>query len=165
MKSCSAKSGYRPGSSRGRPSLDTLIAEMAKALQDEESPAARLRELRGKKTQPVIADAVDVSLRAYQEWEAGGGISWAKLAKLAEYYGVSEEYILYGPEGSRPPQTQMDRMEQKLDAILEALGVDDDEAATRSVSDALDASDQLHDDSGTASEGTPGEEGEEGRAL
>lgn len=85
---------------------------------------ARIRELRGRVPQPVIAERVGVTLRAYQAWEAGGGIAWDNLVKLAEVFEVSEDYIEYGLGGDYKPGTNMARIEQKLDAILAHFGID-----------------------------------------
>lgn len=87
---------------------------MAMELEQQREVAARLRELRGPKTQPYMADQVGVTLRAYQEWEAGGGIKWANLQRLAEIHGVSEDYLLYGEQARQGPQTQLDRIETVL---------------------------------------------------
>lgn len=122
---------YMAGSSRGSRSDATLLLQMARAAAQQAEVAQRIRELRGRMTQPAIAERVGVTLRAYQAWEAGGGIGGENLARLAAAFDVTEEYILYGPDQDKPPRTQMDRVERKLDAILEHLGVSspDDPAA------------------------------------
>lgn len=127
-KSQNAKKRFAPGSSRGRPDLESLWAQMADALEQADTPAARIRELRAGVPQPVIAAQIPVSLRAYQDWEAGKNISRGNLARLAEIYGVSEEYILYGPDTIRSPLTRIERIEHKLDLILEHLGLDPESA-------------------------------------
>jgi transcriptional regulator with XRE-family HTH domain len=83
--------------------------------------AARIRELRGLRPQPQMASEVGVSLRGYQQWEAGGGIKWSNLERLAKVHDVSPNYILYGEEKPRGPKTQLDRIEAKLDELLAAL--------------------------------------------
>lgn len=132
-KAHNARKRYVPGSSRGPRSNATLLLQMAQAAEKQAEVAARIRELRedARLPQPAIAEKVGVTLRAYQSWEAGGGVSWPNLAKLAKVFQVSEEYLLYGPEGGKPPTTQMDRIERKLDTILEHLGLSlpDDPAA------------------------------------
>lgn len=96
---------------------------MAQTAEKQEQVAARLRELRenARKPQHVIASEVGVTLRAYQAWEAGGGISWQHYTALARVYGVTEEFILHGPEPEAPAMSQMDRIERKLDEIRERL--------------------------------------------
>lgn len=90
-------------------------------LERQQEVGARIKELRGPKPQPLIADEVGVTLRAYQEWEAGGGIAWANLQKLAVVFNVSENYLLYGATETTGPQTQLDRVEAKLDDLLRRL--------------------------------------------
>jgi hypothetical protein len=80
--------------------------------------AYRLRALRGPKPQPVVANELDVTLRAYQRWEAGGGINWENLQKIASLYDVSENFLLYGTEEARGPQSALERIETKLDELL-----------------------------------------------
>lgn len=83
----------------------------------------RLQELRGARPQRVIADRVKVTERTYGKWERGeGGIQWDNLETVADYFGVTTNFLLYG--SNTPPQnvgSQLDRIEQKLDAILQAL--------------------------------------------
>lgn len=123
------------------------------ALQNQEI-GARLRELRRGRPQTAVADALEVSERAYQNWEAGDAKpSYRNLQRLAEYYGVGEEYILTGTPGG-PPETpdlsrnatgdsQMDRIERKLDEVLQRLNElatsDDLAAAVLQVAQGLDA--------------------------
>jgi transcriptional regulator with XRE-family HTH domain len=68
------------------------IAERIKAL----------REARGNPPQPVVAAAVGVSLRTYQNWEgADAKPEYRNLENLAAYYGVSEQFILSGDSAPR----------------------------------------------------------------
>lgn len=117
-----AKKSYAPGSSRLPRSVRTLALQMARA-DDERARARgeRIRELRGGVPQPRIAEQVDVTLRAYQEWEAGGGIAWDNLERLAEVHSVSPEYIEYGVAGRPRPGTDIERLEGKLDHALALL--------------------------------------------
>lgn len=92
---------------------------MAQAQQEE--IAARIRELRGPRPQPYIADKVGVTLRALQRWESGhGGIAWQNIERLAEVFGVSTNYLLYGEAEPHGPQTQLDRIEALLRRLVEA---------------------------------------------
>ncbi len=72
--------------------------------------------------QPQIADEVGVSLRAYQQWEAGGGIAWTNLKRLADIHGVSTEWLENGDERHEPAQPQLDRIERKVNEVLARLG-------------------------------------------
>jgi transcriptional regulator with XRE-family HTH domain len=101
---------------------------MAMDAQRREELAARIKELRGLRTQQAIADRVGVTLRAYQAWEAGGGITWENIEALAKAFGVSEDYLLYGEVGDRlRAGTQLERIEAKLDALLTHHGLDLDD--------------------------------------
>lgn len=122
-KQALTQKNYVPGTSRGPRSVRTLLLQMAADKERQEEIGARLKELRGRKPQPVVADAVNVTLRAYQAWEAGdSGIAWDNLVKLAGYFGVSADYIEYGETGREGPSTQLDRIEAMLVEVLERLG-------------------------------------------
>lgn len=57
----------------------------------------RIRELRGDKPQTLVADEMGVAERTYQGWEQGETKpSYRSLQKLANYFGVPEEFILTG---------------------------------------------------------------------
>lgn len=121
-----AQSKYVPGTSRPARSSRTLALRMALELQHQQEVAERIKELRGKVPQPVIADRVGVTLRAYQEWEAGGGIKWENYGKLALALGSTVEYLMHGEDAARaaseaPRPGQLDRIEAKLDDLLARL--------------------------------------------
>lgn len=109
---------FAPGTSRGPTDRRRLAIQMAMELERQAEVAARIKELRGPKPQPVIADAVGVRLRTYQHWEAGdGGIAWENLQKLADVFAVSADYLLYGEREARGPQSQLDQMQATLEQI------------------------------------------------
>lgn len=99
-------------------SARSLALQMALEEERQREVGARLRALRGAKPQPVVADEIGVTLRAYQRWEAGGGIAWQNLQAIAELYEVSENWLLYGDEETRGPRSQLDRIEDKLDRLV-----------------------------------------------
>jgi transcriptional regulator with XRE-family HTH domain len=93
MQSCNA-SAFVNDSWQTPRNRRTLQAYMA--LQNREI-GARLRELRGQKPQTAVADELGVSERTYQNWEAGDAKpSYRNLQRVAEYFGVREDYILAG---------------------------------------------------------------------
>jgi transcriptional regulator with XRE-family HTH domain len=94
---------------------------MAMEEERQREVGARIKELRGPRPQPLVADKVGVTLRAYQAWEAGGGIAWENLQRLAEFFAVSENFLLYGAETPEGPQTQLDRIERQLAEVLRRL--------------------------------------------
>lgn len=128
-KTTTAKKRFMAPTSQLSRRKTTFLLQMAQAADQERGQ--RLRELRGGKPQPVVADAVGVTLRAYQEWEAGGGIRWDNVKKLAECFGVDDDYILNGPREDTPDlmgalsdgdlsqlRDQLNRVEDKLDWFI-----------------------------------------------
>lgn len=102
------------------------------ALRNQEI-GARLRELRGQRPQTVVADKLGVAERTYQNWEAGDAKpSYRNLQKIAEFYGVGENYVLTGERRSRAtpaltstPKRRSDQddamIEGDLAGILQAI--------------------------------------------
>lgn len=111
---------YVAGTSRKPRSSRTLALRMALEFQHQQEVADRIREKRGLVPQPVIAERVGVTLRACQEWEAGGGIKWENYGKLALALGTTVEYLMHGSDEQRALQaaeedaTQLDRIEKAL---------------------------------------------------
>jgi len=89
---------------------------MALQAERQAEVAARIRELRGPKSQAAIAAEIGVTVRAYQRWEAGGGINWENIRPLADALGVSEERLLYGRD--EPDPSQLDRIESLVMQLL-----------------------------------------------
>src|SRR3954469_15518212 len=110
-------------SSRSKPWPRSVAIEMALEQRAIGRRIAELREDR-RLTQPVVADRVGVSLRAYQKWEAGTSApAWRNLEQLAEVFGVSADYLLGAVQEHRQDaQDQLDRMEAELAAIRVELG-------------------------------------------
>lgn len=93
------------------------------ALRNQEI-GARLRELRGQKPQTTVADELGVAERTYQNWEAGDAKpSYRNLQRLAEYFGVREDYILAGEQVAVEPEPEAVSPLAGPDALAEALGV------------------------------------------
>jgi transcriptional regulator with XRE-family HTH domain len=119
-----AQRHYAPGTWQGPRTPPTVLFRMAMEAERQREVAARIRDLRGPRPQRVIADLVGVTLRAYQAWEAGGGINWDNVQQLAEALGVTEEYLLYGRDAqAEPDPSQLDRIEAKLDRLIEAAAM------------------------------------------
>lgn len=112
---------FVPGTSRGPRNAATFALQMARERQRQLEMANRIKELRGAKPQPVVADEVGVRLRTYQHWEAGDGIAWENLQRLAKLFGVSENYLLYGLDEPIGPESQLDRIEKQGAASAAAL--------------------------------------------
>lgn len=76
----------------------------------------RRKELR--LTQPVVADQAGVSLRAYQNWEAGDTrIAWPNLEKLADILHMPVDDILYGSPEEREATTLPTNLQELMDAF------------------------------------------------
>lgn len=100
------------------------------AQQDRErgERIAELRKAAGYTSADKLAHALDVNYRSVQNWEAGKGISEDNVKDLGELLGVTREFILYGPAetpdimGALNGDTgQLDRIEKKLDALLDEV--------------------------------------------
>lgn len=101
---------------------------------------AELREDR-RLTQPAMAERVGVSLRGYQKWEAGvAAPNWRNLEQLAEALGVTaDDLIGAGDNRHEPVAVTLDRIEAKLDRLLELAGATSTELPGRTSADARDA--------------------------
>jgi transcriptional regulator with XRE-family HTH domain len=99
------------------------VIEMALEQRAIGRRIAELREDR-RLTQPVVADRVGVSLRAYQKWEAGTSApAWRNLEQLAEVFQVSADYLLGAAQDRRQDaQDQLDRIEAEVAATRAELG-------------------------------------------
>ena len=95
-----------------------MLAQMADLERGDRIKA--LREGRHL-TQPAVAERVGVTLRAYQGWEAGGGIQWENAKRLGRFLGATPDYIMSGEPRSTPDLhgavSQLDRIEQAIKAL------------------------------------------------
>src|SRR5690242_2674549 len=77
----------------------TFRAVMALRQQEIAGRVRELRQRRGNPPQDAVARDLGVSLRAYQAWEAGETRpAYRNIERMAEYYGVSADYVLSGRE-------------------------------------------------------------------
>ena len=79
---------------------------MAMEQEQREAMGQRISELRRRKRlrQPAVADAVGVTLRAYQAWEAGdSGIKWENAEELARVLDTKPDFIMYGENEQTEP--------------------------------------------------------------
>jgi transcriptional regulator with XRE-family HTH domain len=84
---------------------DTAPTDAALEAQAAKDRGLRIKRLRQESTytQKALAAKVGVLLRTYQKWEAGAGIEWANLEKLAAAHGVEVRWIATG-EREQPPE-------------------------------------------------------------
>lgn len=84
----------------------------------------RLRELRLKRgmTQTQVGDLIGVSCVTIGRYEAGEREpSNAKIAALADYFGVSVDYLLGHDEHPQTSPSPADRQRQDVEAMLRAM--------------------------------------------
>ena len=90
----------------------------------------RLRELRERKheSQENVAYGLGVSVKTIRSWEHGGKIRWLNAKRLGAFYGVDAESLVSREELSAEEigpalagDDQLDRIEEKLDQVLELL--------------------------------------------
>lgn len=103
---------YAPGTSRGRHSATTLLAQVAD-LERGQRIKARREELH--LTQPAVVDLMEararelpethdlhgkapITLRGYQTYERGGGIVWEKAKLLAGILQMNVQAMMHGEE-------------------------------------------------------------------
>ena len=108
------------------------LHELMKDADRRQAISARIKELRERRglTQPQVATALDVSLRTYQNWEAGGGTSGEHYERLAELLGVSYDYLMTGGEMMPPTAdvlSRLDRLQRDVAEILDRLELQDAE--------------------------------------
>lgn len=122
----SAQKNFAPGTSRGTRRATTLLAQVADLERGD-----RIKQLREGRhlTQPVVAERVGVTLRGYQEWEAGGGIQWENAKRLAKVLGSNPDYVMSGERAETPDlsHSQLDRIEADLadlKKLIEAFRVE-----------------------------------------
>lgn len=108
-----------------RSAIRSLAIEMALQQRSTGRRIAQLRE-RAHLTQEAAADKAGVTLRAYQKWEAGGGIQYANLQKLADALGTTVEQITGDAETPNPFQ-----LSDQINGVNEEFRRDVDEIKQR----------------------------------
>ncbi|SDA20044.1 Bacteriophage CI repressor helix-turn-helix domain-containing protein [Ruminococcus sp. YE71] len=69
----------------------------------------RITELLGDKEQQELTDYLKLQKSAYTDWKAGKSKSYRKyLIEIAEYFGVSIDYLVYGKQSSSPSENLSD---------------------------------------------------------
>jgi transcriptional regulator with XRE-family HTH domain len=126
-KSSLANQKFARATWRGSRSAHTLLLQMAQDVEKLAAQAQRLKDLRAAKgrslgrrvTQEIAADAIGVTLRAYQAWEAGGGIDPDNLKKAADFFETTPDFIEYGERQQAP----MERNGRSPDLLAALTGV------------------------------------------
>lgn len=96
---------------------------------DNNTISARLRELRTIKgvSQDTVAEACAISRVGLARYETGQRVPVVKIAsRLAEYYGVSVEYLL-GKDSAEPQEKAPTPNDARAEAKMLLEGMDDDQ--------------------------------------
>ena len=96
---------------------------------DNNTISARLRELRTIKgvSQDTVAEACAISRVGLARYETGQRVPVVKIAsRLAEYYGVSVEYLL-GKDSSEPQEKAPTTDDARAEAKMLLEGMDDEQ--------------------------------------
>lgn len=127
---------YAPGTSRGRHSTTTLLAQVADIERGQRIKA--LREALHL-TQPAVVDLMEraarelpedhplqgkapVTLRGYQTYERGGGIVWDKAKLLAQALQTDVHEIMNGVRSETPePFPSPPAIQGELAEVLQAI--------------------------------------------
>lgn len=96
---------------------------------DNNTISARLRELRTMKgvSQDTVAESCEISRVGLARYETGQRVPVVKIAsRLAEYYGVSVEYLL-GKDSSEPQEKAPTPDDARAEAKMLLEGMDDEQ--------------------------------------
>lgn len=111
---------YRPGTSTQRGSVTTFRQQMADYAKGQVLRELRKRDGRSRET---IASELGVTTKTLYSWENDGGIKTENAKKLARLYGIEDYTTLVSRD--EDAGDQLDRIEGKLDRLLELLSSDD----------------------------------------
>jgi transcriptional regulator with XRE-family HTH domain len=115
--------------------LERLLA-IGERLRQLRRPIAGTDPVRYEIVQPTVAAVADISLRAYQAWEGGEAEpDWENLKRVAEWHGVDPNWIM---QGDTEP-SHLDRVEAKLDLLLEVAAVSLSRRAPEGPAEVLEA--------------------------
>ena len=96
---------------------------------DNNTISARLRELRTMKgvSQDTVAESCEISRVGLARYETGQRVPVVKIAsRLAEYYGVSVEYLL-GKDSAEPQEKAPTPDDARAEAKMLLEGMDDEQ--------------------------------------
>ena len=96
---------------------------------DNNTISARLRELRTMKgvSQDTVAESCEISRVGLARYETGQRVPVVKIAsRLAEYYGVSVEYLL-GKDSAEPQEKAPTQDDTRAEAKMLLEGMDDEQ--------------------------------------
>ena len=104
------------------------VSVLAELAIKKETVSRRLAELRDERdlSQEKAAALVGVTMRQWQRWEAGESVPYPRnLDAIAEHFGINVASFFEDDRprvtDTNPQPSQLDRLEQKLDAQAELL--------------------------------------------
>jgi len=119
----------------------SVLAEMALR---QEKVSARLLELRERQglSQEDAARKVGITTRQWQRWETGESMPYPRnLDLVASRFGISVSEFFDEDAPTIPKPDQLDRIEAKLDKIIEHLGIGEETVPTLAALRTADAED------------------------
>lgn len=122
-KSSDRSHHYRPGTSRNQRSTVTFRQQMTDFARGD-----LLQELRSQArvSRENVAAEIGVTTKTLYTWEKQNGpIKWDNAKRLAAYYNVDPDHLITRDSDEAaglPSKVQLERIERKLDALLEFLG-------------------------------------------
>jgi transcriptional regulator with XRE-family HTH domain len=85
----------------------------------------RLKKLRGKRSQEDIAEKIGISRARLSHYETGRSEpDWETLKKIADFYNVSTDFILYGNKEKSTPQDFTENDERDIAKRMEEIKKD-----------------------------------------
>jgi transcriptional regulator with XRE-family HTH domain len=125
-KSTLRERSFVSGTSQFERIASTFRLQVARDEQQRREMGQRIKEMRAARNlkQQTIADTVGVSLRQYQNWQAGENTPDPDhLDKLAEILKVTPEWLLRGdtPDPFTASRGSSNEQLDRIETILEAL--------------------------------------------
>jgi transcriptional regulator with XRE-family HTH domain len=112
--------------------LRKLSEQMAEIQRSEVCQRIAQARRESGMTQEEIADALDITTRAYQAYEADR-VPWRRLDQIAELTGVTRSWLLHGsdtPPDPLPPGSDLLEAIRELTDELRRRRLDDGEAGS-----------------------------------
>lgn len=73
------------------------------------------------KTPTGVAEEIGISRAAVTKWKKGSGANDATIAKIADYFGVSFDWLKYGEKSDQEGGKNCENQNSELDLYLEDL--------------------------------------------
>lgn len=105
-------------------SFRTFLLMQQFAAKEIGARIAQARREASAMTQEQLADLLDVSTRAVQDYEGGVRIPWKHFKRLEQIFGRELEWFLHGEQPEQPALLErLTELDRKLDALDRKLDV------------------------------------------